>query len=335
MVMNKKVTIILISLIIIVAALLGVKYYNLYRFHLEKDVRLIMDTYVSIYAIGPQQTTAPAIELAFQKMEEIDRKFSSHNPGSPVYEFNQTGKPISDPEIVSVVARALEISKKTNGAFDITIAPIIDMWGFYKDDSPQIPDAHKLSEALQRIGYQYLQIKDGVLTKTRDDLQIDLGGIAKGYNILQASEILRKNGVVSALIDAGGDVNAIGQKGNAPWKVGIRNTRAPGLMGYLAASDVAILGSGDYERFFIRDGKRYHHIINPKTGYPADELSGITIIYEDPMLADAWATTAFVLGPEKGLEAIENIAGMEAIMVTTSGQKILTKGLKNQLTQLP
>lgn len=324
----------LVVLVLLAASGMGIRQYNRYRYHLEKDVRLMMDTYVSIYAIGPAKITKPAIDQAFRRMEQIEAKFSIQNPKSPLYAFNHDGKPVSDKEILHVVQTALEISEKTGGAFDITVCPIVEAWGFY-NEAPKLPPDSDIREAMKNVGYRYLQIHDGILEKTKPGVRIDLGGIAKGYSVGEAAKVLKASGVKSALIDAGGDVYAMGMKGGSPWKVGIRETRSDGLIGYLEAEDIAVIGSGDYERFFIKDGRRYHHIFNPATGYPTEGLSGITIIYSDPMIAQAWAKVPFVLGPEKGLEALRKILGMEVLMVTDSGEKLFSSGLKNHIMQMP
>lgn len=332
--LRKKVVAGLFLALLLVAGFLGVRLYNAKRFHLEKDVRLLMDTYVTIYAVGPKKITTRAIDLAFKRMQEVDTKFSIHNPESPLYAFNHRGVPVSDPEILDVVRFALEVSKETDGAFDITTAPLSELWGFY-EDSPHLPTDQEIKKCLSRIGYKNLSINNGMLEKIKPDVRIDLGGVAKGYSISEAAKVLKDNGVMSALIDAGGDVYALGRKGRDLWKIGIRNPRASELLGYLEAEDIAVLGSGDYQRFFIKDGQRYHHILDPATGYPAEGLSSITLIYPDPMVGDAWTTAAFVLGPEKGLEAVEKMPGMEVLMITTSGEKYFSSGLKNQLMQIP
>ena len=313
--------------------LLGIRFYNQYRFHLEKQTRFMMDTYVTIYAVGPESVTAPAINSALDRMQEIDTKFNSLNPESPIYAFNHQGVPISDPEIIDVVRLALQIARDSDGAFDITVAPLIELWGFY-GKSPQLPGEDEIKACLSKVGYQYLVLNSSTLQKSRKDVQIELGGIAKGYAVSQAVKSLKAEGVTSALIDAGGDVYALGKKGRDPWKVGIRSPRGDHILGYVEVEDLAVMGSGDYERFFIKDGKRYHHIFNPKTGYPVEGVSGTTLIHPDPMVADAWNTAVFVLGPEKGLKQVEKISDMETIMVTTSGEIIYSTGLKNALHQL-
>jgi len=326
----KKWRLTFISVAALILVLLGIRFYNRYRFHLEEQTRFMMDTHVTIYAVGPEKVTAPAITAALDRMQEIDKKFNSQNPESPIYAFNHQGIPISDPEIVAMVRLALQIAKDTGGAFDITIAPLIELWGFY-GDSPRLPEKDAIKGCLSRVGYQHLAINDGTLQKNQAEVRIDLGGIAKGYSVLQAVEVLKREGVSSALINAGGDVYALGKKGRGMWKVGLRSPRGDDILGYLEAEDLAVMGSGDYERFFVEDGKRYHHIFDPKTGYPAQGLRATTLIHPDPMVADAWNTAIFVLGPEDGLKWVEKISAMETVMVTTAGDIIYSNGLKDAL----
>jgi thiamine biosynthesis lipoprotein len=288
---------------------------------------------VTIYAVGPKTVTAPAINSALDRMQQVDIKFNSQNPASPVYAFNHQGLPISDPEIIDMVRLALQISRDSDGAFDITVEPLIELWGFY-GESPRLPSEKEVQDCLRKVGHHNLTLKNAMLQKRNADIKIDLGGIAKGYAVSQAVKVLKREGVTSALIDAGGDVYALGKKGRDPWKIGIRSPRGDAILGYLEIEDMAVMGSGDYERFFTKDGKRYHHIFNPKTGYPAEGLTATTCIHPDPMVADAWNTAIFVLGPENGLKRVETIAAMETIMVTTSGDIIYSAGLKNALHRL-
>jgi thiamine biosynthesis lipoprotein len=329
----KKLKLALILVAVFVAALLAVRFYNLYRFHLEQQTRFMMDTYVTIYAVGPKKITAPAVNLALDRMQEVDAKFNRNNPKSPVYDFNHQGVPITDREILDVARVALEVTRESDGAFDITIAPLIELWGFY-GDSPHLPKEEEIRDCLMKTGSRYLSLKDSKLEKTKESIQIDLGGIAKGHAVRKAGKVLRAAGVTSALIDAGGDVYALGKRGRDLWKVGIRNPRGDDLLGYLEVEDLAVMGSGDYERFFVQAGKRYHHIFDPKTGHPAEGLRSTTLIHPDPTLADAWNTAIFVLGPEKGLDLVERIPGMEAILVTVSGEVMYSSGLRNALVAL-
>ncbi|MDD5465283.1 MAG: FAD:protein FMN transferase [Candidatus Omnitrophica bacterium] len=296
----------------------------------EQQRRVMMTTYVTIYAYGSKPAVSKAIDQAFQRMQEVADKFNAHNPDSPLYAFNQNGTPIKDKEILRVIKIAQDISKQSDGAFDITVYPLVKLWGFYGEDSGQIPPADKITEALSRIGYKHLILANGQLKRDNENILIDLGGIAKGYVVGQGIQALKKAGVNSAIIQAGGDIYALGHKKEKPWKIGIRHPRKEGILGYLEVVDQAVMGSGDYERFFIKGSKRYNHIIDPKTGYPAKEAIGVTVIYPDPAVADAWGPALSILGPD-GLKIVEKIPGMEAIIVTGSGKLLYTSGLARLL----
>ncbi len=331
MALNKTKMTLAILIGVLFLAFLGVRAHNAYQFHLRKQTRFMMDTYVTIQAIGSEKMTAKAIDKAFERMQEIDEKFNHLNPESPLYAFNYQGVPISDREVLDVVHVALDVAQKSDGAFDITILPLADLWGFYGEGPPHLPQKQEIKDCLQDIGYKGLKIENNSLAKTKESIKIDLGGIAKGYAISQSVKVLRAEGITSALIDAGGDVYALGKKGNGFWKIGIRNPHGEDLLGSLEVEDLAVMGSGDYERFFEEDGKRYHHIFNSKTGFPAEGLSGITLVHPDPLIADAWNTALFVLGPERALKVAEGMPSMETIVVTTAGEVSISSGLKNKL----
>ncbi len=319
-------------LILIIATVTGTAFWIMRgsQATLEQQRRVMMTTYVTIYAYGKKPAVSKAIDRAFQRMQEVTDKFNAHNPDSPLYAFNQNGTPIKDQELLKVIKIALDISKQSGGAFDITVFPLVKLWGFYGEDSEQIPPPDKITEALSRIGYQHLILTNGELKRDNENILIDLGGIAKGYVVGQGIEALKKAGVSSAIIQAGGDVYALGYKKEKPWKIGIRHPRKEGILGYIEVTDQAVMGSGDYERFFIKSSKRYSHIIDPKTGYPAKEAIGVTVIYSDPAIADAWGPALSILGPA-GLKIVEKIPGMEAIIVTGSGKLLYTPGLAKLL----
>jgi thiamine biosynthesis lipoprotein len=301
---------------------------------LTKRTRFMMGTYVTVIVAGPEDAAREAAEAALNRMEEVDDKFRIQNPESPLYSFNEEGVPVTDQEILKVVRAALELSRKTDGAFDITVAPLVELWGFFTD-SPRLPSPEEVRESLALVGYQRVAITDGELRKLVEGTRIDLGGIAKGYAVGEGAGVLREHGITSALIDAGGDIYALGRRGDDPWKVGIRSPRGEDLLGYIEVEDVAVMGSGDYERFFIEDGVRYHHIIDPTTGYPATGVTGVTVVCPDPMMADAWATALFVLGPDRGLEIAESEPDLETIMVKTDGELVVSSGFGTELRPMP
>ena len=301
-----------------------------------KRPRFLMDTYCTMKVlvqgeIWTRETVDKAINRAFERMEQIDRKFNILNTDSPLYHFNNEGIPITDTEIIGVINIALQISKESDGAFDITVEPLVKLWGFFTDN-PQVPAKQDIEKALKQIGYRHLIVKDGKVTKDLPDLHIDLGGIAKGYGLSEAVKTLKEQGINSALIEAGGQVHAFGYIDGNPWKVGIRNPRGNGFVAGLAAADETdISTSGDYERFFEKDGVRYHHILDPKTGYPAREMMSVSVITADPTLADAWSTALFVMGPEKALKLVEQKTDMEMIVVNAKGEIKYSQRLPDKL----
>jgi thiamine biosynthesis lipoprotein len=323
-----------ICLALLLAALSSTAFADGSREPLVERTRFMMGTYVTVFVGGPDEQAKAAAAAALDRMEEVDDRFHALNPDSPVYAFNNFDTPVTDTEILGVVKAALEISRKTDGAFDVTVAPLVDLWGFF-GDSPGLPEPDEIREALSLVGHDRIALENGALIKVAEGTRIDLGAIAKGHAVAEGLEVLVQHGIESALIDAGGDIYSLGRRGDALWKVGIRSPRDEELLGYIEVEDLAVMGSGDYERFFMKDGVRYHHIIDPETGYPARGLTGITVACPDPMLADAWATALFVLGPERGLEIVESEPDLETIMVTPSGEVLASSGFSAELKGMP
>lgn len=291
----------------------------------------MMDTYCTIRVPGPA-TVRPAIARAFERMADIDRRFNASNPASPVFRFNTRGEPIADPDIIALVKAALTVSERTGGAFDITVQPLVELWGFY-GRTPAVPAPGQIVETLLKTGWQRLAIENGRVLRRDPSIRIDLGGIAKGYAVAEAVRILKEAGIPSALVDAGGDIHAFGRIKDRPWRIGVRNPRGEGIIGILELSDESTATSGDYERFFEQDGKRHHHILDPATGYPAQGVISAMILSKDATLADAWSTALFVLGAERGLECLRNVPGLEAMIVTGDGKRYCTPGLEGRLRE--
>lgn len=320
----------LVSILLLSAALLAAGCRKPGTPELRKQTRLLMDTYITISAYAPAARADRATNDAFTRLEAISRKFNHLDSTSPVYAFNHRNEPLTDSELVAVVKGAVSVSEASDGAFDITVQPLIQLWGFY-GDHPAIPSQRAIDSCLRFVGYKYLVIEGGRVTKLRPEVTIDLGGIAKGYALKQAAEVMRADGVDSAVIDAGGDVYAIGRKGDQNWKVGIRNPRGEGLIGVTAVSNLAVVTSGDYERFFFGpDSVRYCHIINPKSGWPARGLISTTVVMRDPMLAQGWSKVLFIMG-RNGLGVIERVGGIEGLAVTDSMKVMMTPGLAGAL----
>jgi thiamine biosynthesis lipoprotein len=313
---------------------------------LRRQSRLMMDTYVTVTAYAPAAKADKALARVFDRLEEISRKFNHLDTTSPLYAFNTRNQPLVDPEVIEVMKAAQSISAASGGAFDVTVEPLVRLWGFYSGH-PALPSLAGIDSCLKQVGYQNLIIEPNRVTKLNPNTTVDLGGIAKGYALKEAARVLRSEGVDSAVIDAGGDVYAIGKKGNQNWKVGIRNPRGEGVLGVAAVSNLAVVTSGDYERYFFgpdpngtatgsrgrkpdgspsTDSVRYCHIINPKTGWPARGFASTTVIMRDPLAAQGWSKVLFILGPD-ALGLADTTDGFEALLITDRMKAIMSKGL--------
>ena len=296
---------------------------------MQQRSRFLMDTYCTIRIPG-DRSVMTVIDRALDRMEEIDEKFNALSEHGALYAFNERNEPITDTEIVDVIAVALKVSSESGGALDVTVFPLVKLWGFYGPlpENPRVPRQKEIDEQLRHVDYRALSIVYGKVTKLRKDVKIDLGAVAKGYAVKEAVKVLKDAGIASALIDAGGDIYALGKLNGKPWKIAIRNPRGEGVIGVMELSDVSATTSGDYERFFEKDGVRYHHILDPKTGFPARGLISATVVTPDPLMGDALSTTLFVLGKEKALRLIERMSGTGAVLVTPDGEISSSPGVK-------
>jgi FAD:protein FMN transferase len=296
----------------------------------RKQTRLMMDTYVTVSAFGPGPKAKAGLDSAFARLEQISHKFNHLDSTSPIYAFNEHNVPITDPEVIHVLKAAQRISALSGGAFDITVEPLVRLWGFY-DGYPALPQQRQIDSCLKFVGYENLIVDSDRVTKRKSETRIDLGGIAKGFGLAEAARVLRQSGVDSALIDLGGDVYAIGRKGHEQWKVGIRNPRGDGVVGVVALHNLAAVTSGDYERFFFGpDSVRYCHILNPHTGWPARGFCSTTVLMRDPLLAQGFSKVLFILGPE-ALELADSTDHFEALLITDSMKVITSEGLAGAL----
>lgn len=230
-------------------------------------------------------------------------------------------------ELWQLLARARQVSELSQGAFDITFASVGFKFDYRLHQKPT--DAERKEQA-QWINYRYVQLLPNNQVKfSRPQVKIDLGGIAKGYTVEQSIQLLKKMGIRHALVTAGGDTRLLGDKAGRPWLVAIKHPRAEDKqVAQLPLVDQAISTSGDYERYFIEDGKRYHHILDPKTGQSPTELMSVSVIGPDATQTDALSTTLFVLGLERGMQLIEQIPGYDAVFIRSDRQMFFSKGLQ-------
>ena len=300
----------------------------------SKDL-FAMDTYMTLTAYG--EHAQEAVDKAAERVEALDALLSTGNENSEIYHLNQNGEATLSEEGGYLVERALELYKKTEGAFDIAIYPVMQAWGFPTQDY-HVPDDDTLKEKLaladaSKVNYDKDTRK---IFFDQDGMEIDLGGIAKGYTSSQIMQIYRDCGVTSGLVNLGGNVQALGCKTDgSKWRVAIQSPDdTEEYLGILEIEDQAVITSGGYERYFEEDGVTYHHIIDPATGYPADSgLISVTIVSDDGTLADGLSTSLFIMGEEKAVQFWrENSDEFEAIMETSDGKLYVTEGIADSLT---
>lgn len=259
---------------------------------------------------------------AFHEIERVEKLFDSVQETGTLYAFNQGGLTLSNHEIASLVAQAKIISELSFGAFDITVTPLMNLWGFYNETPTTAPPSSAaIEKLLPTIGYHHIAVTPPTITKLNKEVKIDLGGIAKGYAVDCAVQVLKKQGVKSGLVDAGGDVYVFGEKPDrSPYRIGIKDPFLAGdnLVGVVEVSDAAIVTSGNYERYFIYEGRRYHHLLNPVTGYPSQGVVSVSVLYSNTALADAYATAIFVSGVKDGLAIANKMRGMEVLIIDES-----------------
>lgn len=303
-----------------------------------KETRSSMYTIASItVAASSKEKAKKAIDAAFKELDRLERLLNYYDKDSELTMINRNAaiKPtIVSADTIDIIEKALFVSENTNGAFDITMGPIISLWDFKEK---KIPDKKKLNEKLSLVGHKNITLnkKDKTVFLKKKGTEINLGGILKGYAADSAAEILKKNGIKSGIIAVAGDIKTFGIKPDGKaWVVGIQNPRASKgsneIIGTVSINGQAISTSGDYERFFEKNGKRYHHLLSPKTGFPAGDCRSVTIITDKAAYADAFATGLFILGLEKGMAILKKL-GFEGVFIDKNGKIYITEGIKDKI----
>ncbi|HRX88474.1 MAG TPA: FAD:protein FMN transferase [Steroidobacteraceae bacterium] len=272
-----------------------------------------------------------AIESVFADMRRIDLLMSTWKPDTQLARVNQRAYEeavVIDPELFELLATALDYSRETDGAFDITYASVGYLYDFRRHVHP---DGSAISAALPGIDYRHVQLDRARRTVrfTQAGTRVDLGGIAKGHAVDRGIELLRAAGFDRAMVNSGGDTRIIGDRFGKPWIVGIRDPdNAAVSFLRMPLTDAAISTSGDYERYFDEGGQRYHHIIDPASGVSARSLRSATVIGPTALRTDALSTSVFVLGPERGIELINRLPDVDAVVVTPQKKVLYSDGLE-------
>ena len=281
-----------------------------------------------------------ALGEAFTEIKRIEELMSTWIATSEVSQINEgAGGPAIKigPETFDVLTRSVHVAQASEGVFDVTFEAMKGLWKFDEGAEPNIPPKEKIEEARKRIDYRTIELDSAARTaRLRDKGRlINLGGIAKGFAVDRASTALEKRGIKSYFVQAGGDLFVRGRKfDGAPFRVGIRDPRGKSETDFFAAMEVedrAFSTAGDYERAFIKDGRRYHHIIDPRTGYPSTASRSVTVWAEDAFTADALDDAVFILGPEKGLALIEGTPGAGAVIVDEANKVWISSRLQGRV----
>lgn len=284
----------------------------------------------------PADAGEHVLRLAQERVTELNNRLSVFREDSEISRVNEAaGRRFVEvhPDTLTLVRASVRYSELTGGVFDLTARPLVALWGIGKKEK-FIPSPQEIEQARALVNFRDILIreKNNALMLRRPGQALDLGAIAKGYAADEVRKLLFAQGVSDALVNLGGTVVAMGR----PREVGIQHPWKPTgtVLGKLRVKDQAVVTSGFYEKYFLRDGIRYHHILDPRTGYPSDSgLAGVTLIGGSAMELDALATAIFILGPEKGAALLQR-CGAEAIFITQSGDVMTTNGLKNEFTLL-
>ena len=297
-----------------------------------------MDTQVTVTVVSASRDSAEkAIDAAFSKIGEIESLTNLYASGSEISHINNNAGISAtkvSPEVLELIGKAFSVSEKTDGAFDMTMGSVTKLYDFH---SKKTPEENAMGKNLSLVNYRDVTVDKAASTVflKKKGMLIDAGGIAKGYAADKAVLALRNLGILSGLVAIAGDIKAFGLKPDGtPWQIGIRNPRAENseddIMATLTLSDMAISTSGDYERFFLRGGTRYHHLLDPQTGSPARGCRSVTVVAREAAFADSFATAVFVLGPEKGIKVLD-AAGFEGLIVDSEGKMHFTARMRENV----
>ena len=272
------------------------------------------------------------IDQSESLIASLESLVSVTDADSELYAINQTGSGTLTGKASSLMEQALEICRRTDGALDLSIYPIVRVWGF-TTGSYQVPDEAEIQALLPLVDYRKIQYDAATGTVTLPEgMEIDLGSVAKGYAGQLAAQMLREHGVQSALLNLGGNVQTVGAKPDgSPWQIGIKDPQGEDAMMVLSVEDQAVVTSGGYERYFEQDGQTYWHIMDPSTGHPADSgLISVTIVGDEGVVCDGLSTALFVMGLEKAADLWAQSGDFEAVFVTASGEVYITEGLRDR-----
>lgn len=291
----------------------------------------VMDTYMTLSAYG--DSAEEALAAASREINRLESTLSRTIAASDVSRLNAGETVTVQKETRELLERALALSDETGGAFDMTVAPLVSLWGI-TSDAPHVPSQEEIDALLPLVGGEHVHM-DGSIVSLDAGCAVDLGGIAKGYASQQVADILQAHGVTSAVVSLGGNVYVCGTKPDgSAWNVGIQDPASSGYAATVALTDCFAVTSGGYQRYYVaEDGTVYQHIIDPRTGRPADsDLLSVTVISDDGTAADAYSTALYVMGEQEAVSFWRAHGGFDLILITADGRLLYTPELADTIT---
>lgn len=287
--------------------------------------------FITIHAMDDPSKSDEAMNLSFDKIDDMEKRLSVNIPDSEISAINREGSGTLSSDSLSVLKKAILYAQESKGKFDPTIGALVSLWDI-GGDSQRVPRASEIGETILKVDYNSIRIDGSNVTLMKEGMRLDLGGIAKGHAADLVKTELKNAGVSSAIINLGGNVQLIGNKPDGSlWRIGIQNPKDDRgqYIGVLSTSDSAVVTSGIYERFFEEDGIHYHHILDTETGYPVNNgIESLTVVAADSMTADGLSTTLFSMGHEAALEYAANHKAIDIIIVDDKNHVYVSEGIK-------
>jgi FAD:protein FMN transferase len=303
----------------------------------ERRLAMGSELHLTAFASDERRTRA-AFAAAFAEVERLEGLLSTWRPTSDVSRLNAAAGGAAvpvHPDTRAVLHAAAQVSAWTDGKFDVTFGALAEVWRFDHDQDNRVPTAGEIAARLPRVDHRAVTLDDqrGTAALARADVRVHVGGIGKGYAVDQAVTILRAAGLTDFMVQAGGDLYVAGAAGTTPWRLGIQDPRGPANEPFATVelADATFSTSGDYERYFERDGVRYHHILDPDTGQPARGTRSVTIVTRQATWADGLSTGVFILGPQQGMALVERLPDVEAVIVTAENEVLVSSGLRDRV----
>ena len=298
--------------------------------HRVRQTRTQMGTLVTISAVHPDAEAARMmVASTFDEIERLESLLSRHRVGTPVWSLNETGVVRAPPrELLEVVRKGIDYWALTAGAFDMTIAPLLNLYYSSFAETGVAPPREEIQRALALVGSEHVRVSDGEIAFEKAGMAVTLDGIAKGYIVDRAVEVLRKRGAERVLVNAGGDMASAGEGlGGDAWRIALQDPRVPdGSLGVVRLQGESVATSGDYMQFLTPD-MTLHHILDPRTGSSPEHTSGVSVVAPSAMAADALSTATLVLGPGEGMELLDRLDGIEGMIITKDQTVLRSRGL--------